>query len=330
MYIQMSKKLKEKMTPFNENLRKLSIALERKRIDVLQVNLGKLCNQSCAHCHVDAGPNREEIMTRETVNHVLDFIAASQIKTIDITGGAPELNPNFEYFVSSLKNDNRHIIVRCNLTIILELPRKDLPPFYKKNRVELICSLPCYKQGNVDRERGQGVYKKSIEALKMLNKVGYGKEHSELALHLVYNPGGPFLPPSQKKLEAEYKKELLNQFGIVFNNLYVLTNVPINRYEKYLKKIGQYKNYLRLLKKNFNPNTIKHLMCKTQVNVGWDGKIYDCDFNQMLGLYLHNEKACKIGESTLKEIMEINIQTRDHCYGCAAGSGSSCGGSLTQ
>jgi radical SAM/Cys-rich protein len=164
----------------------------------------------------------------------------------------------------------------------------------------------------------------------MLNKVGYGKEHSELALHLVYNPGGPFLPPSQKKLEAEYKKELLNQFGIVFNNLYVLTNVPINRYEKYLKKIGQYKNYLRLLKKNFNPKTIKHLMCKTQVNVGWDGKIYDCDFNQMLGLYLHNEKVCKIGESTLKEIMEINIQTRDHCYGCAAGSGSSCGGSLTQ
>jgi radical SAM/Cys-rich protein len=318
------------MTPFNKNLKILSIALKRERIDVLQVNFGKLCNQSCAHCHVDAGPNRKEAMTRETVNHVLNFISASQINTVDITGGAPELNPNFEYFVSSLKNDNRQIIVRSNLTIILEYPGETLPQFYKKNRVELICSLPCYKQENVDRERGQGVYKKSIEALKILNKVGYGHEHSKLTLNLAYNPGGPFLPPPQKKLEADYKNELFNQYEIVFNNLYVLTNIPINRYEKYLKKIGQYKKYLRLLKENFNPNTIKHLMCRRQVNVGWDGKIYDCDFNQMLGLHLHNGKTCKIGETTLKEIMEINIQTRDHCYGCAAGSGSSCGGSLTQ
>lgn len=318
------------MKAFSDNLRRLSISLERKGVETLQVNVGKLCNQSCLHCHVEAGPNRREIMTRDTVDSVISFVRDSRIKTIDITGGAPELNPHFKFLVSSLRHLNCHIMVRSNLTVIVENNKKRLSQFYKDNEVELVCSLPCYSEENVDKIRGHGVYKKSIEALKRLNDIGYGKESSDLMLHLVYNPAGASLPPMQKKLEQQYKRELLNRFGIVFNSLYVLANLPINRYEKYLKKIGKYEYYLKLLKENFNTEVVKRLMCRTQVSVGWDGKLYDCDFNQMLDLYLKNGKPYMIGEVELQELIGINIQIGNHCYGCTAGSGSSCGGSLIQ
>lgn len=316
------------MKTFSENLRRLSISLERERVDTLQVNVGKLCNQSCIHCHVDAGPTRHEIMTRETVDRVISFARDSHIKTIDITGGAPELNPHFKFLVSSLRRLNCHIMVRSNLTVIVEYHEKHLPQFYKDNNVELICSLPCYLEENVNKIRGNGVYKKSIEALKMLNDIGYGKESANLMLHLVYNPADASLPPLQKELEQQYKQELLNRFGIVFNNLYVLANLPINRYERYLKKIGKYEYYLELLKENFNTEVVKRLMCRTQVSVGWDGKLYDCDFNQMLDLYLENGKPYIIGEVALQELIGTDIRIGDHCYGCTAGSGSSCAGSL--
>lgn len=318
------------METFSEILKKLSISLERIRVDTLQINVGKLCNQSCVHCHVNAGPNRKEIMTRSTVDSVVNFVKESHIKTADITGGAPELNPHFKFLVSSLKQLNCHIIVRCNLTIIMEDNKKELPQFYKKNGIELICSLPCYIEENVDKVRGKGVYKKSIEALKLLNNIGYGKEGTKLLLNLVFNPSGASLPPSQKKLEQEYKHELLKRFGVVFNDLYVLANIPINRYEKYLKKVGKYDYYLQLLKNNFNRDTVENLMCKTQISVGWDGKLYDCDFNQMLGLYLRNGRPYLIGEIALQDLIGLHIEARDHCYGCTAGSGSSCSGSLIQ
>ncbi|MDP6625309.1 MAG: arsenosugar biosynthesis radical SAM protein ArsS [Nitrospinota bacterium] len=318
------------MKTFSDNLKKLSIPLERKGVDILQVNVGKLCNQSCIHCHVDAGPDRREIMTLDTVNRVIAFVKKSRIKTIDITGGAPELNPHFMFLISSLRHLNSHIIVRSNLTILLENDKNHLSQFYKDNEVELICSLPCYLEENVDKMRGRGVYKKSIEALKTLNNVGYGKKGSNLKLHLVYNPDGAGLPPMQKKLEQQYKQELLKRFGIVFNNLYVFANIPINRYERYLKKIGKYEYYLGLLKENFNTDVIEHLMCRTQISVGWDGRLYDCDFNQMLDLYLKNGKPYVIGEVDLQELIVADIQMGDHCYGCTAGSGSSCGGTLVQ
>ena len=318
------------MKTFSDNLRRLSISLERKGVDTLQVNVGKLCNQSCLHCHVEAGPDRREIMTRDTIDRVINFVRDSRIKTIDITGGAPELNPHFKFLVSSLRHLNCHIMVRSNLTVVVENNKKHLPQFYKDNEVELVCSLPCYSEENVDKIRGHGVYKKSIEALKRLNDIGYGKESADLMLHLVYNPAGASLPPMQKKLEQQYKQELLNRFGIVFNSLYVLANLPINRYEKYLKKIGKYEYYLKLLKENFNAEVVERLMCRTQVSVGWDGRLYDCDFNQMLDLYLKNGKPYIIGEIALQELIGIDIQMGDHCYGCTAGSGSSCGGSLIQ
>lgn len=318
------------MENFSDSLKELSLSLKRNRLDTIQVNVGKLCNQSCLHCHVDAGPNRNEIMTRDTVNRVINFVVESQVKNVDITGGAPELNPHFKILVSSLKKLNCHIMVRSNLTTIIELEKMFFPQFYKENEVELICSLPCYTEKNVDDIRGKGTYKKSIKALKLLNNLGYGQEGSNLLLNLVYNPGGAGLPPSQKKLEEKYKQELLDRFGLVFNSLYVLTNLPINRYEKYLKKIGKYDYYLKLLKNNFNRDAIEHLMCRTQINVGWDGKLYDCDFNQMLDLYLKNGKPFIIGEVALQDIIGLNIQIGDHCYGCTAGSGSSCGGSLIQ
>lgn len=318
------------METFSEILKKLSIPLERTRVDTLQINVGKICNQSCAHCHVNAGPDRKEIMTRSTVDRVVNFVKESHIKTADITGGAPELNPHFKFLVSSLKQLNCHIIVRCNLTIIMEDNQKDLPRFYKKNDIELICSLPCYIEENVDKVRGKGVYKKSIEALKLLNNIGYGKEETDLLLNLVFNPGGVSLPPSQKKLQQEYKHELLKRFGVVFNDLYVLANLPINRYKKYLKQIGKYDYYLQLLKNNFNRDTVESLMCKTQISVGWDGKLYDCDFNQMLGLYLRNGRPYLIGEIALQDLIGLHIEAGDHCYGCTAGSGSSCSGSLIQ
>ena len=318
------------MKTFSDNLKKLSISLERKGVDTLQINAGKLCNQSCLHCHVEAGPDRHEIMTLDTMDRVISFVRESNIKTVDITGGAPELNPHFEHLVSSLKHIKCHVMVRSNLTVIVENDKKCLPQFYKDNEVELICSLPCYLEENVDKVRGHGAYRKSVEALKMLNDIGYGKNDANLMLHLVFNPTGTSLPPMQKKLEQQYKHELFNRFGIVFNNLYVLANIPINRYERYLKKIGKYEHYLELLKGNFNTEVVEHLMCRTQVSVGWDGKLYDCDFNQMLDLYLKNGKPYIIGEVALQELIGTDIQVGDHCYGCTAGSGSSCGGSLTQ
>ena len=318
------------MCHFDYFLKKLSVSLERKRVDTLQINVGKLCNQSCIHCHVDAGPNRREIMTRDTIDRIISFVKEPCIKTIDITGGAPELNPHFKFLVSSLRRLNCHIMVRSNLTVIVENDEEHLPQFYKDNEVELICSLPCYLEENVDKIRGHGVYRKSIEALKMLNDIGYGKEEVNLMLHLVYNPGGASLPPLQKKLEQQYKQELFKRFGIVFNNLFVITNLPINRYKKYLKKIGKYEYYLELLKENFNSDVLEHLMCRTQVSVGWDGRLYDCDFNQMLDLYLKNGKPYMVGEVTIQELIGTGIQIGDHCYGCTAGSGSSCIGSLIQ
>jgi radical SAM/Cys-rich protein len=314
------------MNAFQKRLQEEGLVLVKSRIECLQVNLGGLCNQLCYHCHVDAGPDRQKNMKKTTIEAVLDFLREFNIHTIDITGGAPELNPYFPYLVQKSKEIDCYVIARTNLTVLLDPSREYLPEFMARNRVEIIASLPCYSQENVDQQRGMGVFQKSIRALKRLNQLGYGQKSSGLILNLVYNPGGAFLPPSQTTLEREYKLRLLENFGIVFNRLYTLTNMPINRFNTYLKNNGQYYTYIELLKKNFNPTTLDNLMCRYTLNVGWDGRLYDCDFNQILGLAI-GEKAT-IFHVRLEDVEKGAVITGSHCFGCTAGSGSSCQGAL--
>lgn len=318
------------MKPFSDRIRESGGPLRKHAVEVLQVNMGKYCNQACIHCHVEAGPGRKEMMTRDTVDQVLKFLSASEIPTVDITGGAPELNPNFDYLVESALRFGRHVMDRCNLTVVFEPGKDYLPEFFRENKVELVCSLPCYTEANVDQQRGEGTFDLSIRALQRFNALGYGDSGSGLVLNLVYNPLGAYLPPPQERLEQDYKRILKQQYGIVFNRLYCLANMPITRFEKYLRVRGEYERYVELLESAFNPATLENVMCRELLSVGWDGFVYDCDFNQMLDLPLGggNGRRAHISEVTPDALIEGVIGTGDHCYGCTAGAGSSCGGAL--
>ena len=318
------------MQPFAQKVHLSGNGLNRRAVDVLQVNMGRYCNQACIHCHVESGPNRKEMISRETVDAVLRFIAATDIPSLDITGGAPELNPHFDYLVESAVGMKRHVMDRCNLTVIFEPGKEYLPDFFRRNRVELVCSLPCHSEENVDRQRGKGTFDLSIRALQLFNDLGYGEPNSGLILNLVYNPVGPHLPPPQDKLEKDYKRELRDRFGIEFNQLYCLSNMPITRYETHLKLRGEYDNYMELLGSSFNPATLDQVMCRNLLSVGWEGAIYDCDFNQMLDLPVRDSagKPLSIDSLTLDQVAGQSIIVGNHCYACTAGSGSSCGGAL--
>jgi len=269
-------------------------------------------------------------MSRETVDAVLRFLGRTNIPTVDITGGAPELNPTFDYLVASVVGLGRHVMDRCNLTVIFEPGKDYLPQFFKRHRVELVCSLPCYSEENVDRQRGKGTFELSIRALKIFNKLGYGQSESGLVLNLAYNPVGPHLPPPQDKLEQDYKRILKEQFGIIFNRLYCLSNMPITRYQTHLKLRGEYEQYMELLESSFNASTLDQVMCRNLISVGWEGTIYDCDFNQMLDLPIRDAegKALNISTLSVDHVQHLPITVGNHCYACTAGSGSSCGGAL--
>jgi radical SAM/Cys-rich protein len=317
------------MNRFAQKLTEHSISLRRARPEVLQVNVGKLCNLTCVHCHVNAGPNRKEIMTRETVDRIIDWLAKTDIPTVDITGGAPEMIPDFRYFLERVKalQPSRHIIDRCNLTILLEPGYGDLAEFLAKRKVEIVASMPCYSAENVDAQRGEGVFEGSIQALQLLNSLGYGYD-PELPLHLVYNPVGPFLPPAQEELEADFKRELAAHFGIVFNKLYTITNLPIGRFASYLRHNDKLEQYMQLLINNFNQATIDGLMCRNTISVGWRGEVYDCDFNQQLNMQWENGKRLFLWDVDPDQIDNREIMTGEHCFGCTAGAGSSCGGAI--
>jgi radical SAM/Cys-rich protein len=321
-------------TSFASMLRRHGLGvLRRGAVETIQVNVGKLCNQACHHCHVDAGPKRTEIMTAPAAERVIAVVAASPtVTTVDLTGGAPELNPSFGFLVESARRLGRRVIVRSNLTVI-HVPGMDwLPGFFREHGVELICSLPCYTAENVDGQRGTGVFEKSIEALRRLNRLGYGMPASELALSLVYNPVGAFLPPAQAALEARYREELRRLFAVEFHRLLTITNMPIKRFAEQLRRWGQHDAYMGLLVNHFNAAAVPRLMCRSLVSVGWDGGLYDCDFNQMLDLPLGaggGPNGRTIWEVTdLSGLAGEPIATASHCLGCTAGAGSSCGGAL--
>ncbi|MDG1741842.1 MAG: arsenosugar biosynthesis radical SAM protein ArsS [Crocinitomicaceae bacterium] len=298
-------------------------------LDTFQINLGKMCNQVCNHCHVDAGPDRKEIMTLETMEQCLDALDRTNCSTVDLTGGAPEMNPNFRWFVEQLTAKGKEIIVRCNLTIIVANKKyNDLPEFFKKHKVQVISSLPCYTADNTDSQRGNGVFEQSIQALKMLNKVGYGTNDSELILNLVFNPSGPDLPGDQMKLEQDYKRVLKSDFDIEFNNLFTITNLPISRYLQYLVASNNYEAYMDKLVNAYNPLAAEAVMCRNSISVGWDGFLFDCDFNQMLDLKVAVQGK-HITKFNLEEIQNREVIVNQHCYGCTAGAGSSCGGATT-
>jgi len=295
--------------------------LRRKRLETLQVNVGYRCNQSCVHCHVNAGPQRTETMSPQVIEDVIAFLP--RVNALDITGGAPELHPQFRDLVSRARRLGRHVIDRCNLTILQEPGQEGLAAFLARERVEIIASLPCYTLELVDRQRGGGVYERSIAALRELNRVGYG---SELVLNLVYNPQGATLPPPQEKLEADYKREL-SRHGVVFNRLYTLANMPIQRFGSTLVSKGQFAAYMELLQTSHREENLEAVMCRSLVSVDWQGYVYDCDFNQMLGLPLGGKRT-RLRELLDRELADTAIAVRDHCYGCTAGQGSSCGGAL--
>ncbi|GJL81972.1 MAG: radical SAM/Cys-rich domain protein [marine bacterium B5-7] len=305
-------------------------SLKRATLSTLQINTGRLCNQACEHCHVDAGPKRTEIMSRDTMARIVNWCAQNKISDIDITGGAPEMNPGFRHFVEQLLQLNARVMVRCNLTILEEPGFEDLADWYVTHRIPLVCSLPCYSQENVDGQRGKGVFEKSITALKRLNARGYGSAEGP-TLDLVYNPAGAFLPPPQDTLERQYKQELASRYGIVFNRLFALANLPINRFKRYLNNNDQLESYKNLLVDAFNPSTISGLMCRHLVSVDWQGYLYDCDFNQMLDMPLpHGHKRPALWDIDAAFLENRPVAIADHCFGCTAGTGSSCGGSLAE
>ena len=303
--------------------------LRREATTTLQVNVGKRCNQACHHCHVEAGPKRTEIMPRHVAERVLKILAQSpSAQTVDMTGGAPELNPNFRFLVTESRRLGRHVIDRCNLTVLYEPGMEDLAEFLADNEVEIIASLPCYTPANVDRQRGRWVFEKSVDALRELNRLGYGLPNSPRILNLVYNPLGASLPPPQERLELDYKRELRSQYGIEFHRLYTLTNMPIKRFAEFLDQNGRYGEYMRLLVNHFIPDTVSGLMCRSLASVGWDGRLYDCDFNQMLEIPLGAGWKTIWDIESLTDLSNKRISTASHCFGCAAGAGSSCGGAL--
>ena len=299
--------------------------IRRRRLETLQVNLGYRCNQSCLHCHVNAGPNRTEMMDAETAALVLQVLRTRGLQTLDLTGGAPELSPHFRDLVTGARALGVRVIDRCNLTILSEPGHEDLAEFLAANDVEVTASLPCYSPANVDRQRGDGVFADSIRALKMLNAVGYGQPDSGLVLNLVYNPAGAFLPGSQKGLQDQFKRALLKDFGIVFNELFAITNIPVSRYLDYLIESNNYAGYMEKLVGAFNPVAAAGVMCRSTLSVGWDGGLYDCDFNQMLDLTVASPVR-HIRDFDAAALAGRSIVVNQHCYGCTAGSGSSCGG----
>lgn len=299
-------------------------------IQVLQVNVGKLCNQTCRHCHVDAGPDRSEVMSRPTMEHCLRVLAESRIPVLDITGGAPELNPHFRWFVTEARRLGRHVIDRSNLTILLAAGFQDLPEFLAREQVEIIASLPCYLEQNTDAQRGDGVFKKSIDALRRLNALGYGRQGSGLNLTLVYNPVGPVLPPPQETLEAAYRRELGQRYGIVFSRLFTITNMPISRFLDDLLSSGRYDEYMQKLIDAYNPAAAEGVMCRTTLSVDWQGRLYDCDFNQMLELPLADGLPQRIEDFNSELLATRRIVTGQHCYGCTAGAGSGCQGAIDE
>jgi radical SAM/Cys-rich protein len=319
------------MNRFEQKLAEHGHDLRHARTEILQLNVGRICNLTCVHCHVNAGPKRKEIMARATIDRIIDWLARTGIPLVDLTGGAPEMIPDFRYLIGRIKAlaVPRHVMDRCNLTILLEPGYQDLPQFLADNEVEIIASLPCYSPQNVDAQRGDGVFDGSIHALKILNSLGYGT-HPRLPLHLVYNPVGAFLPGPQAELEADYKAALNKHFGIVFNQLYTITNMPIARFAAFLRQTGQYEQYAELLVRAFNPGTVDGLMCRNTLSVGWRGEVYDCDFNQMLELQWNNPDGSGLflWDIDPAQVEGREILTGAHCFGCTAGCGSSCGGAL--
>jgi len=305
--------------------------LRADRVNWVQINVGKLCNQACHHCHVDAGPQRTEIMTSGTAERIIELLrSSSNLELVDITGGAPELNPSFRMLVEAARDLDLRVMDRCNLTVLFQPGQEDLVDFLAKHRVAVVASLPCYLQSNVDKQRGNGVFDTSIAALHRLNEAGYGQEDSGLLLDLVYNPVGPFLPPDQEQLEQTYKQELWQRFRIGFNSLLTITNMPISRFRADLHRSGQLEEYQDLLLQSFNAGTVDGLMCRSMISIGWDGRLYDCDFNQMLDMGL----APPLEPLTIENLQSFSsfdgrtVRTGPHCFGCTAGSGSSCGGAI--
>jgi radical SAM/Cys-rich protein len=304
--------------------------IQRDRLETLQVNLGFLCNLSCLHCHVNAGPKRTEVMSRKTVDDVLEFLHNQGLKRLDLTGGAPEMNPHFRYLVEQARAMDVHVINRSNLVIMQEEGYQDLAKFLADHQVEVVASLPCYLEENVDQQRGKGSYVQSIKSLKRLNSLGYGLDDSSLTLNLVYNPQGPSLPPAQGPLQADYQRELKQRFGIHFNQLFTITNMPIQRFGSLLQSKGQFNDYMTLLRGAYQADNLQSVMCRTLLSVDWQGYLYDCDFNQMLKIHLKTDRLFK---PHLRDLIDldlngIEIQVAEHCYGCTAGQGSSCGGAL--
>lgn len=317
--------------------------IKRSKLATLQVNLGYKCNLSCTHCHVAAGPTRTELMDKKTIDLLLAYIDYHEIKSLDLTGGAPEMNPHFRYLVTEARARGVTVIDRCNLTILLEPGYEDMAEFLAVNRVEVVASLPCYLEENVDKQRGKGVYGGSIEALKQLNTLGYGVAGSGLLLNLVYNPGGASLPPPQVALEEAYKRELFDRFGITFNGLFTITNMPISRFGSVLLSKGHFDGYMQLLKASYSEANLQTVMCRTLISIDWQGYVYDCDFNQMLempmsdasfevnsdaGVIASDNKRLHLSDILKRDLQGRSIVVADHCYGCTAGQGSSCGGAL--
>ncbi|MCM2373072.1 arsenosugar biosynthesis radical SAM (seleno)protein ArsS [Aporhodopirellula aestuarii] len=320
------------VTPFSQRIRANGERFLRRELSELQINLGKLCNQTCTHCHVDAGPTkRRENMSADVARRVMELaMETPSLKTIDLTGGAPEMNPHFREMAKLFRDAGIRVIDRCNLTILSEPGYEWVAPFLADNGIDVIASLPCYLEDNVDSQRGEGVFTRSIEGLRRLNELGYavpGKTDGRLRLDLVYNPTGPHLPPAQDALEVDYRRELRNRYAIEFDSLLAITNIPIRRYAQYLRKRGVFDDYLKMLADAFNPAAIEGVMCRSLISIGWDGRIYDCDFNQMVDLSIESPTVWTI--ESLSEFVERPIALADHCYGCTAGAGSSCSGSLT-
>jgi len=315
---------------FKDTLETHGLHIERTRPEILQVNIGRLCNQACHHCHVEAGPKRKENMDKRTVDRVIELLENSRsIQTVDITGGAPELNPHFREFVLAARKNGKRVLDRCNLTVLFEPGQEETARFLAQQQVNVIASLPCYSKDNVEKQRGRGVFGQSIEALTFLNDLGYGKHGSGLELDLVYNPLGAYLPPEQKKLERDYREELKKLFGIEFNRLFTITNMPIKRFLNDLQRSGKLDSYMELLANSFNPRTAEGVMCRNLISVAWNGELHDCDFNQMLEIPLGGKKRTLWDISSFDEIADGPIAFSNHCFACTAGAGSSCGGALT-
>lgn len=320
----------EACAPFEQRMGTTGLdPLHATGITVFQINVGKLCNQTCRHCHVDAGPDRQEIMPRETAELCIQALAKTDIPTVDITGGAPELNPNFRWLVEQAKRLGRHVMDRCNLSVLLLPSQADLAEFLAEHRVEVIASLPYYRSSQTDAQRGEGVFDKSMSALQMLNRLGYGVEGSGLTLNLVHNPVGAFLPPKEEAIEAQFRRELARHHGVVFNHLYTITNMPISRFLEFLVESGNYEGYMERLANAFNPAAAAGVMCRYTISIGWDGTLYDCDFNQMLDLPVSHGAPRHIRDFDPAQLHMRRIVIGNHCYGCTAGSGSTCGGAVT-